>query len=267
MKRFRHTPKNLLRQVLGLFYPEVCQVCGEEKASAGEYFVGENCQGKICGIERPFCECCGQPFRGEITVGFECPNCQGEGFHFRAARAAVELKGPVQAVIHGYKYNHCTWFEGLLAEWLVARAKPALAAQASGESREAAEAGVPGLGRGWDWIVPIPLHWLRRRERSFNQADRLAGYLSRATGIPARYGLLKRVAPTATQTRLSRAERLENVKGAFAWAGREGLNGARVVLVDDVLTTGATASACAKVLIENGAELVDVWTVARGVWT
>ena len=89
--------------------------------------------------------------------------------------------------------------------------------------------------------------------------------LCRATGIPMNTRLLKRVLPTSTQTRLTRAERAANVKRAFAFHGTEPLPNARIVLVDDVLTTGATASACAKLLRQNGAAVVDVWTVARNI--
>ncbi|MGZ8900917.1 MAG: ComF family protein, partial [Limisphaerales bacterium] len=111
----------------------------------------------------------------------------------------------------------------------------------------------------------IPLHWLKRRDRTFNQSERIARHLSLATGIPLQTRLLKRVQPTQTQTRLSRAERTENVKRAFAFSGRDSMAGARIILIDDVLTTGATASACAKLLRQNGAAVVDVWTVARGI--
>jgi predicted amidophosphoribosyltransferase len=89
--------------------------------------------------------------------------------------------------------------------------------------------------------------------------------LSAATGIPLSNRLLRRVQPTHTQTRLSRAERTENVKRAFTFRSRDRVDGARIILVDDVLTTGATASACAKLLQQNGASVVDVWTVARGI--
>jgi competence protein ComFC len=243
---FRSLPQ-LLKNLFALFYPEVCQICRAERAGAAESYVCGRCRSAIRYIEAPLCECCGLPFEGEITVSFECANCHDQQLHFRSARAAVELSGPIQDTVHRYKYSHATWFEPFLADLLIACAKPVLA-----QSQ-------------WDYILPIPLHWLKRRERSFNQAQRLAGHLSRATGIPLAGRLLKRVEPTSTQTRLTRAQRTENVKRAFAYGGRGKLAGARIVLVDDVLTTGATASACAKLLMHNGAGVVDVWTVARGI--
>jgi ComF family protein len=99
----------------------------------------------------------------------------------------------------------------------------------------------------------------------FNQAERLAHRLGAATGIAVNKRLLRRVLPTRTQTQLSRQERLANVRNAFAMRKGQRLNGERVVLVDDVFTTGATTNACARVLMGAGAGEVCVWTVARGV--
>ena len=237
-------------RLLAFFYPEICQICREQKASAAESYICTLCRTGKAGIkpiEPPYCDCCGLPFDGAITVQFQCANCADQELHFRSARAAVELTGVVQDVIHRYKYSHAAWFEPFLADLLISAAQPAL------------------VQSSWDWIVPIPLHWLKRRDRSFNQSIRLAHHLSRATGIPVHNRLLKRVQPTHTQTRLTRAERTANVKRAFTYRARHPVEGARIVLIDDVLTTGATASACAKLLKQNGAAVVDVWTVARGI--
>jgi ComF family protein len=150
-------------------------------------------------------------------------------------------------VIHRYKYQQALWFEPFLAELLV---------------RQAA----PGLGQeGWDWIVPVPLHPLKQSEREFNQAEHLASHLGAATQLPVHSNLLRRVTPTRTQTRLPRAERSANVRRAFALRPGASVAGKRIVLVDDVLTTGATTSACAQVLMAAKAEKVCVWTVARGL--
>jgi len=109
------------------------------------------------------------------------------------------------------------------------------------------------------------LHSLKLREREFNQAGRLATHLSAATGIPLHSKLLRRVRPTATQTLLTRQQRAANMRGAFAVRPGVGLDGERMVLVDDVFTTGATTSACAEVLLAAGAGEVCVWTIARGL--
>jgi len=117
----------------------------------------------------------------------------------------------------------------------------------------------------WDGIVPVPLYPAKQRERGFNQAERLARRLAVATDIPLNTRLLRRVVATRTQTLLSREERLANVRKAFAPCRGLALNGERFVLVDDVLTTGATTGACARALCAAGAGEVCVWTVARGV--
>jgi ComF family protein len=168
-------------------------------------------------------------------------------FDFTSARSAVVARGNVREVIHRYKYQRALWFEGFLAELLVRQAVPELRA-----------------GK-WDLIVPIPLHARKLREREFNQAGRMARRLGAATGLPVHPRLLRRVAPTVTQTRLSRSERLDNVRRAFALRRPVRLTGRRIVLVDDVFTTGATSSACARVLRRAGAADVCVWTIARGI--
>jgi ComF family protein len=158
----------------------------------------------------------------------------------------VLAKDVVLEAIHHYKYNRALWIEPFLVELFVAGAGPDL------------------TGKKWDLIVPVPLHATKLREREFNQAERLGQGLSKATGIPMGKDLVRRVLPTRTQTLLSRKERQDNVRKAFAVNPAKPLAGERVVLVDDVLTTGATTSACAKVLLGAGAAEVCVWTVARG---
>ena len=231
---------------LGRLYPEVCQVCDKEKASFYESYRCGSCRSGVEFIELPFCKRCGTPFEGEITNEFTCSNCLDQELHFRSARAAVRLTRVVQDVVHAYKYEGGLWFEPLLAGWL---------------ADHAAEVLPP---REWDWIVPVPLHWWKARQRSFNQAERLGSILSKATGISMNTKLVRRNRATDTQTRLNRQERAENMKRAFEYRAKERIEGKRIILVDDVLTTGATASACAKVLMRNGAAVVDVWTVARG---
>jgi competence protein ComFC len=232
---------------LGFVYPEVCQVCLEEHATKSEGFVCAQCWQRVRFIRPPFCDRCGLPYEGDITTKFECGNCREIDFYFQFARSAVVAGEVVRNVIHRYKYERALWFEPFLADLLVREA-----------GRE--------LARGkWDMIVPVPLHPVKRREREFNQAERLGARLGQAVGIPLNTKALRRVEPTQTQTLLNRQERAANMKKAFALRPGAQIKGRRVVLVDDVFTTGATTSACAKVLIAAGAGEVCVWTVARGI--
>jgi len=232
---------------LAFFYPETCQLCRAECATVSDGFVGPHCCSQVHFIEPPFCERCGLPYPGDITAPFECANCREMELHFSSARSAVVAHSAVREVIHRYKYQRAFWFEPFLTRLLLHKALPAL------------------LHQDWDFIIPVPLYPLKQREREFNQAERLATQLSIGTGIPSNSSLLWRIRATSTQTLLSRQQRAANVRGAFAMRSGIRLNGERVVLVDDVFTTGATTSACAQVLRAAGAGDVCVWTVARGI--
>jgi competence protein ComFC len=232
---------------LGFIYPETCQLCGTERATARNGFVCARCWQQVRFIKPPFCGRCGLPFAGDITTPFECTNCREMQLHFRFARSAVVARGGVLEAIHRLKYRRQLWFEDFLAGLFLQEAVPAL------------------RGQNWDLIVPIPLHPVKEREREFNQAGRFATRLSAAVQIPVNDKLLRRVVPTATQTLLTRQQRAANMRGAFALRPGAHLNGEQVVLVDDVFTTGATTGACARVLLAAGAGDVCVWTVARGL--
>lgn len=240
-------PLRWISGILGWVYPDVCQACQTQAATSSNGYVCSNCRRAVHFIRPPFCERCGLPFEGNLTSPFECSNCSNLELHFDAARSAVLARGLVLQVLRRYKYQQAVWFEQFLADLLIHAAIPAVAAC------------------DWDLIMPVPLHPVREREREFNQAARLARHLSRATGIPVDRGCLQRTRPTQTQTLLTREQRLRNLRGAFALGSRTAVSGLSCVVVDDVLTTGATTSACARALKEGGARKVCVWTVARGV--
>ena len=239
--------RNWFRAGLALLYPELCQLCHVSRATVGEGFVCATCQQQVRPVVPPFCHRCGLPFDGDVTTEFVCANCQDLTFDFVSARAAVVAQGVAREAILRYKYQRQLWFEPFLADLLIHAAKPVL------------------MPKDWDFIVPVPLHPQKEREREFNQAQRLARRLSLAAGIPLADKLLKRISATTTQTHLTRAARATNMRNAFAVRPGSAVGHRRLVLVDDVFTTGATTSDCARALTGAGAAQVCVWTVARGI--
>lgn len=239
--------KSWLDAILAFIYPEVCQLCGEEPARRADGYVGSCCVAEVEWVKPPFCERCGLPVSGEIAGDFECDSCRHKRWFFAAARAAVIARGVAMELVHRYKYQRALWFEPVLAGLLAAAAAPWFQARAC------------------DLIVPVPLHPVKEREREFNQAERLARRLGESARIPMNEHLLQRVKFTGTQTLLTRAQRAENLRHAFAVAPGQRLDGRRVVLVDDVFTTGATVNECARALRAAGAASVHVWTLGRAV--
>ena len=247
-RRFVNYLKGCAESALTLFYPDICQYCHEACATRTEGYVCSECWRNVRFIVPPMCDRCGLPFEGEISDAFECANCREMELHFIHARSAVAARDMVLELIHRWKYQRHLWFEPFLAGLLIREAAPVL--------REGS----------WDLIAPVPLHPQKQAEREFNQAEHLAARLAKAIALPFNAGLLRRVSPTRTQTQLSRTERTANMRRAFAPGPDAGsVRGKRIVLIDDVLTTGATTSACAQVLKASGARVVCVWTVARGL--
>jgi competence protein ComFC len=238
--------KSACDAALNFFYPPVCQVCMQERATAAEGYVGGNCWSKLHFLTAPFCERCGVPYEGSMTHSFRCENCRDLDFGFRFARSAMVINPVLLNIIRGYKYKAAVWFEPFLGDLLTRQAAPSLAREK------------------WDLIVPVPLHPRKEREREFNQAERVARYLGRALNLPINTRLVRRCKFTGTQTLLTRAERAANVDDAFVPRAGKQLQDEKIILVDDVLTTGATTSACARALRECGASDICVWTVARG---
>lgn len=248
MTATRNKPEtDWLNAGLGLIYPEVCQLCSAERASARDGFVGPQCWSQVRFIRPPFCERCGLTFAGDLTPPFTCTNCHDLKLFFTSARSAVVARTVVLEAIHRFKYSHALWFENFLADLLLREAVPVL------------------RDKKIDAIIPVPLHPLKLREREFNQAEIIARHLGVALKIPVATKILHRVTPTLTQTKLTRDQRASNMAAAFAVRGDQRLDGKNFILLDDVFTTGATTNACAKALHRAGAAETCVWTVARGL--
>jgi ComF family protein len=232
-----------LRAVASLFYPALCAVCSEPIGYHD--YLCPACNGKAPRIRPPFCATCSQPFDGAITEAFTCANCAQRHLHFVAAIAAFRSRGVVRKIMHDFKYGHQIHLRHPVAQWLIATLDD------------------PRLqGRRFDLVIPVPLHPTRKRERGFNQAELLAQLLSARAGL-VMHEALERVRYTTTQTAFDRAERMENLRDAFRLRKKANVRGLRVLLIDDVLTTGSTLSECARVLKAAGAISVHAATAAR----
>src|SRR5438094_1567453 len=232
----------LLEAAASLLYPSVCMCGGSIRA--GEYLCNQ-CEAKAVRILPPFCHKCSEPFEGAITSAFTCANCAHRTIHFDAAVAAYRGRGIVREIIHEFKYGRQIHLRHLVARWLHA---------ALDDERL--------RGSQFAIMVPVPLHATRLRERGFNQASLLAALLSAQTSISSK-PVLERIRYTTTQTALDRSERMENLHNAFRLRKNADVRGLRVLLIDDVLTTGSTLSECARVLKRAGALSVLAATAAR----
>jgi competence protein ComFC len=236
------TPR-AFQALASLFYPATCVVCAGN-VERSEYLC-PSCRSRAPRITAPFCAKCSEPFPGAITQEFSCANCEHRVLHFDCAVAAYRSRGVVRKLVHDLKYGKQRHLRFPVAEWL----------------RETLDD--PRLrGRRFDVVVPVPLHPARERERGFNQAALLAELLARSASLPLR-SVLERVRYTTTQTAYDRAERMENLRDAFRLRKNGNVRDLRVLLIDDVLTTGSTLSECARVLKAAGAISVHAATAAR----
>lgn len=232
-----------LRALVSLLYPPTCEGCGA--AIGFDAYLCARCAGRAPRIKPPFCARCSEPFHGAITEVFTCVNCAHRTLHFEAAVAAYRSRGLVRVLIHRFKYSKQYHLRHPVADWLIA-------AMDDPRLRD----------RRFDRVVPVPLHPARTRERTFNQAELIAELFSAHFKLPLAPAL-ERVRYTTTQTAFDRAERMENLRDAFRLRKNADVRGCRVLLIDDILTTGSTLSECARVLKAGGALSVHAATAAR----
>ncbi len=242
IKRAADAVRGVLRTALDLALPPLCPACREPIEGRG---LCPTCWSKLSFITRPYCERLGTPFVYDPGPGILSMEAIADPPAYNRARAAVRFDEISRALVHGLKYGDRLDLAPMMGRW-ISQAGRELLAEA-------------------DALVPVPLHWRRLWARRFNQSTVLATTVSRQTGVPVAAGALKRIKPTAQQVGLSRTERAANVQGAFRVPadGKPAVTGRRLVLIDDVLTSGATVDGCARALLRAGAANVDVLVFAR----
>ena len=228
-----------------LLYPPTCAGC---RISTGSHRgLCPGCWAGMRFIERPYCEVLGLPFSHDLGAGILSAEAIAEPPVFDRLRSAVIHDGAARDLVHGLKYRDRTDLAPMMAGWMLRASDGAVAA--------------------CDFILPVPLHRSRLLLRKYNQAAELARHLAGLSGRPLLPATLVRVRRTSQQIGLGARARQDNVRGAFAIArGRENdVFGRRIVLVDDVYTTGATVSAATRALRKAGARDVTVLTFARAL--
>ncbi len=235
--------KNNVDQLVNLLFPPRCLGCDAQVDRHGT--LCSACWQQVNFITEPFCAACGLPFEYSIGAQAHCAACIQEAPPFARARAAFRYDDASKHLVLRLKYQDETALAQVYAPWLARAGAEVLAAS--------------------DVIVPVPLHYWRFVHRRYNQSALLASVMAKVSGKLLLPDGLMRIRPTLQQTGLTHAQRQKNVRGAFRVhpKRREMLRGKTVLLVDDVYTTGATLSACAKALKRGGASEVNVLTLAR----
>jgi len=243
------------RRLVDALLPPRCLACGVGLGSR----MGAGAEGALCAacwseiefIDGPACATCGLPFAFDEGAGALCAGCIQQAPAYRRHRSVMRYGAASRALVLGFKHGDRTASAPTFGAWLK-------------------RAGA-GMIEDATLIIPVPLHRRRLFTRRYNQSALLARGLFKALGPDSRAvvapGLLRRVRHTASQGNLSRSARQRNVSGAFKVSADDArhLKDAHVLLIDDVMTTGATVEACAKSLLRAGAASVDVLTLARVV--
>src|ERR1700722_14997955 len=242
LRRAAEAARTVLRTALDLALPPLCAACREPVEGKG---LCPACWSKLSFITKPYCERLGIPFVYDPGPGILSMEAIASPPAYNRARAAVRFDEISRALVHALKYGDRLDLAPMMGRW-VSQAGRELLAEA-------------------DALVPVPLHWRRLWARRFNQSAVLAAAIAADSGVPVAAAALKRVKPTPQQVGLSRTERATNVQGAFRVpdTAKGAVAGRRLVLVDDVLTSGATVDGCARALLRAGAARVEGLNVAR----
>ena len=234
--------KNNASRVLDWVYPRICPECGKLCDREARHLCWD-CFQRIELYRDGLCEKCGQPTEGVVHHAFLCGACRKHPCAFDRARATAVYQGVLSNQLQAFKYNQALWLKDDLVDLLEGGVRAHYDSEA---------------------IVPVPLHFLRLHKRTYNQAAILAQALAQRLDRSCDVQSLIRTHQTATQTRFHAQQRQQNVKGAFRVVRPAWICQRNILLIDDVMTTGATVGECSRVLKAAGANKVVVLTVARG---
>lgn len=239
------------KHLVNVFFPMECEVCGAGMSAMDETHVCKRCLSTISPVAVPQCIKCG---RAIDRAGEECRDCRDRGFHYDTAYSAFRYDDTIRDIIHKFKFHNKEFLSKILTKLLInyVRSRPEI---------------LNNISR----ITYVPLKWRIIRKRHYNQSEILARALGREFGLPVK-GLLVKTRRTRPQNELKREERFGNLGGAFRVGGFKlgvgsqelGVKGERILIVDDVMTTGTTFSECALALKEAGAAEVRCLSIARG---
>ena len=228
-----------------LLFPAYCPVC--DIATGGPPFCPD-CRGELLGASGPTCPRCAMPVGPFSDLEGGCSECRGRTLGFDRAIALGPYQGPIRHLCLSLKHERNAWMARWLAELVVDGCSEPLRSEAQAE--------------GGAWVVPVPLHWRRRMTRGYNQAEALAIGMARALKLKVRHPL-RRVVATPRLAQVGRTERARLLKDAFRARTSRSLEGRTILLVDDILTSGATCGAAARALKKAGASRVVVVVVGR----
>lgn len=236
-----------LAGIADLVFPPTCVGCGLLLKTSDDIPFCGKCYSEINFIQAPFCTCCGLPFKSQSGENHLCGQCIKDKQYFTAARSVGVYESILLESIHRFKYSQDLISGKALGRLMASHIRPSFKSD------------------NYDLIIPVPLHPKRLRQRGFNQAVLLGREISLRFSIPMKTALLKRNVNTLPQVSLGRQDRGPNVKGVFVVEKKGELAHKKVILVDDVYTTGTTVRECAKILLNAGAEEVAVLTLARAL--
>lgn len=230
---------SLIYALSNLIYPQKCCFC-ETRLNKDETLFCSSCLNKLVFLDN-VCDFCGS----HLNISGNCHVCSDNNFHFKKARSLYEFSPEIKSIIHELKYSENLKAAKFLAENVfeyLKKFKP-----------------FPQL----DYIIPVPLHAVKKRKRGYNQSERITYYLSKKMKIPQIKNLITRNRFTDTQTQLNKSERKKNVTGAFTLRNKIIDKKVNILIVDDVFTTGSTLNAISKLLENRGFTGIYVLTIAR----